>query len=134
MKWFNFILRLGLGGFFIYAGVEKIIDPAGFAKSIGNYKMLPLDGVNLLAITLPWIEVLGGGLLAIGVWRRGNALLIAGLLIVFIVAVGSAMHRGLNIECGCTGTVGGQKVGFTKIFENLGLLAVAGWLIWKEKE
>lgn len=134
MKWFNLLLRLSLGGFFIYAGVEKIINPANFAKSIANFRMLPHETVHLMAITLPWIEVLAGSLLVFRVWPRSNALAIAGMLVVFLIAIGSAMDRGLNIECGCTGTVKGSKVGWKKIGENTLMLATALWLMWKEKE
>lgn len=133
MKWFNLLLRLALGGLFVYAGAVKILDPAGFAKSISHFQILRHDLLNLLAITLPWIEVLAGGLLIGGVWRRPSALLIAGMLIVFILAIASAMHRGLNIDCGCFGTTAGPKVGWTKIAENLAMLAAAQWLLWKEK-
>ncbi|MCG3150079.1 MAG: hypothetical protein PCFJNLEI_03548 [Verrucomicrobiae bacterium] len=134
MKWLNLVLRWLLGGFFVYAGVAKIIDPAGFAKNIANYQMLPHDYVNLLAITLPWIEVVPGLLLMAGIWRRPSALAIAGMLVVFIIAIGSALSRGLNINCGCTGTVGGATIGLTKIAENIGWFAMAIWLIWKERD
>ena len=134
MKWFNLILRFALGGIFVFAGAEKIIDPATFAKSIGNYQLLPPDWVNLLAITLPWIETLAGGLLMTGVWRRANAVILAGLLVVFLVAISSAMHRGLNINCGCTNTLGGAKVGWQKLAEDTALLALAAWLVGKERD
>jgi uncharacterized membrane protein YphA (DoxX/SURF4 family) len=134
MTWLNLALRWALGGFFVYAGVMKIIDPAGFAKNISNYQMLPHDYINLLAITLPWIEAVAGGLLMAGIWRKPSALAIAGMLVVFIYAIGSALSRGLNINCGCTGTVGGAAIGMRKIIENIGWLAVAVWLMWKEKD
>ena len=134
MKRLNLILRLALGGIFVYAGVEKIIDPAGFAKSIGNYQILPHEWINLLAITLPWMETLAGGLLIVGLWRRANALVMAGMLVVFLFAISSAMHRGLNINCGCTNTRGGAKVGWTKLAEDASLLAMATWLIWKDRD
>jgi putative oxidoreductase len=134
VKLFNFLLRLGLGGFFIYAGVEKIIDPAGFAQSIGNYQMLRHDLVNLFAITLPWTEVIAGLLLITGPWKRASALAIAFMLVMFLVAIGSAMAHGLNINCGCTGTVGGAKVGFQKLAEDTAMFAVAVWLILRERD
>jgi putative oxidoreductase len=134
MKVINFLLRLGLGGFFIYAGVEKIIDPAGFSQNIGNYQMVRHDWLNLMAITLPWTEVVAGLLLITGPWKRASAVAIAFMLVVFLVAIASAMHRGLNINCGCTGTVGGTKVGFQKLAEDTAMLAVAVWLIFREKD
>ena len=44
---------------------------------------------------------------------------------VFIIAILISLARGLNIDCGCFGTVGGTKVGIQKILENIGLLLTA---------
>jgi uncharacterized membrane protein YphA (DoxX/SURF4 family) len=134
MKIFNFILRLVLGGYFVYAAVFKIVDPAGFAKNIGNYQILPHEANNLLAITLPWIELAAGGLLVVGIWKRANALLIAGMLVIFLIAISAAMHRGLNIDCGCTGTIEGAKIGFKKLAEDVAWFAAAVWLTWRERD
>ena len=134
MKIFHFILRLALGGIFIAAGVVKIINPAGFASDISNYRMLPHEWINLLAITLPWVEVIAGGLLIVGIWKRTNALLITLMLVVFLVAIGQAVARNLNIECGCFGTVGGRKVGLIAIAEDVAMLAAAFWLTCRESD
>ncbi len=134
MKHLNFILRLALGGIFVYAGAVKIINPAGFAADIANYRMLPHEWIHLLAITLPWIEVAAGLLLIAGVWKRASALLITLMLAVFIAAIAQAVARNLNIECGCFGTVGGRKVGLLAIAEDLAMLAVAWWLTLRETD
>jgi putative oxidoreductase len=134
MKILNFILRLALGGIFVYAGAGKIIDPAGFATDIGNYRLLPHDWIHLMAITLPWIEVVAGLLLILGVWKRASALLITLMLVAFIAAIGQAVARNLNIECGCFGTVGGRQVGLIAIAEDVAMLAAALWLTWREKD
>jgi uncharacterized membrane protein YphA (DoxX/SURF4 family) len=60
--------RIILGGIFIYAGVIKILDPAGFARDVSNYRMLPDLLVNPFAVVLPWIEVLAGLSLLLGIW------------------------------------------------------------------
>jgi uncharacterized membrane protein YphA (DoxX/SURF4 family) len=134
MKIVNFILRLALGGVFIFAGVVKIINPAGFASDIGNYRVLPHEWINLLAITLPWIEVVAGTLLITGPWKRASALLIAVLLVVFLVGIGQAVARGLNISCGCFGTVEGRKVGLVALAEDIAMLAASAWLVWREND
>lgn len=134
VKIFNLILRLILGGVFVFAGVVKIIDPAGFASNIGNYRMLPHEWINLLAITLPWIEVVVGGLLIVGLWKRTNAFLIALMLVVFIAAISQAVARDLNIDCGCFGTVEGRKVGIITIAEDFAMFAGALWLTLRERD
>ena len=118
-----------LGFVFIYAAVTKISDPNGFSQAIYNYKLLPLFLVNILAIILPWVELSAGFLLVFGVSVKENSAIISGLLIIFILAVLISFFRGLDIECGCFGTVDGSKVGLQKILENVGLLILGIILI-----
>lgn len=95
------LLRLGLAAVFIVAAVPKIAAPDQFALSIFSYQMLPDWGVNALAVFLPWLELLIGVCLACGLWSRASAVIMAGLMIVFMVALASAAARGLSISCGC---------------------------------
>jgi len=96
-----FGLRVGMAGVFIGAAVPKIIEPDLFASNIFNYQMLPAWGVNALAIGLPWLELVIGVFLLIGLWTRASALIISLLMVVFVIAFTSAKARGLNISCGC---------------------------------
>lgn len=96
-------LRFVLGGYFVYAALDKIAEPATFAKTVYLWQVLGPVPSNVLAVTLPWVELLAGGLLILGVWRREAALVIALLLIVFLAAAGSVVARGIDVEnCGCT--------------------------------
>jgi putative oxidoreductase len=132
-KWMLLGLRWILGGVFIVAAVSKIIQPAPFATAIANYRLLPHELIHLAAIMLPPIELVAGLLLLAGAWVRASALVVAALTGVFLVAIISALARGLNIECGCFGTVGGRKVGLTALVMDVALLAVAVWLMWRAK-
>lgn len=122
-------LRLILGFVFIYAGIEKTIDPGAFANSISNYKLIPELLINLISITLPWIELITGILLIFGVSVKENAMILSGLLALFIIMISISLMRGLSIECGCFGTVGGAQIGMYKIIENILLLAIGGHLV-----
>jgi len=98
----HLLLRLLLGGFFVYASLDKIWSPAAFAKIVYQWQVVGPVASNLVAVTLPWIELLAGLLLIAGVWRRESALVIALLLVFFIVAAGSVLARGIDVEnCGC---------------------------------
>jgi len=98
----HLLLRLLLGAFFVYASLDKIWDPAAFARIVYQWQVIGPVPSNLVAVTLPWIELVAGLLLIGGVWRRESALVIALLLAVFIVAAGSVMARGIDVEnCGC---------------------------------
>jgi uncharacterized membrane protein YphA (DoxX/SURF4 family) len=95
------ICRLTLAALFIYAAVGKIHDPRGFAQNVAAYRLLPIATVNMFAIVLPWVELLAGLALLHKPWVRDGAFLLALLNAVFITAAGSAMARGLDIQCGC---------------------------------
>ncbi len=120
------ILRLLLGGLFVYAGIGKIWDPADFAGKIDNYRMLPYLLVTLTAVVLPWVEVICGLLLIFGRRLCGASLVLIVLNVVFIIAIGSAMARGLDIDCGCFSASGkASHVGVQRLLEDVLFLAAA---------
>ena len=121
-KYLLFVLRVFLAFVFIYAAVLKIAEPSDFSQSIANYKLMPDNFINMAAIILPWIEISAGLLLLFGVAVKENSIIISGMLIVFIVAIGISLARGLNIDCGCFGTTNGNKLGLVKLLQNFGLL------------
>jgi uncharacterized membrane protein YphA (DoxX/SURF4 family) len=108
-KIFIFLIRLAVGGFFLYAAVGKIVNPNEFAAAIHNYRMMPPEIINLMAIIIPWIELVSGVCLIIGFKIKGANLIISTMLIVFIIALSSAYTRGLNISCGCFSTAAAVK-------------------------
>jgi len=120
------ILRFILGVVFIAASVNKIKEPVAFADSIDNYRMLPYVLVSLMAIILPWVELIVGLLLIVGRWLKTSSLIVIALNIVFIVAISSAMIRGLDIECGCFSVKGnGVQVGVLRLVEDFVFLTMA---------
>ena len=129
-KYFLLTIRIVLGLVFIFAAISKAAEPELFARSIANYKLLPIFLINIFAIILPWIELCAGLLLIFGVSVKENSTILSGLLLVFLIAIGISLMRGLDIECGCFGTVDGAKVGVQKILENIGLL-IAGLILIK---
>jgi uncharacterized membrane protein YphA (DoxX/SURF4 family) len=119
------ILRLALGAIFIYAAVGKIADPGRFAGDIAAYRLLPVFTVNILALVLPYVEVLTGLGLVIGVWVDAAGAIASTLLTIFLIAALSAMARGLNIECGCFTLSGAGKVGWDLIARDILMLTAA---------
>ncbi len=128
-KYLLLLFRVIVGFVFIYAGILKISDPAGFSDAINNYDLLPLSFVNFFAITLPWIEVVAGLFLLFGISVKENSFIISVMLVVFLLAIAISLGRGLNIECGCFGTSSGTKVGIIKLVENSILLIFSFVLI-----
>lgn len=99
-------LRLYLSGVFIYASLHKINFPAEFADNIAGYLIVPYWLVNPLAVFMPWLELVCGLFLLAGVRVRAASLLIAGMLIMFTLAVIVALVQDTPIGCGCFQSVG----------------------------
>ncbi len=96
-----FLLRVFLGIIFIYASIDKIIDPLKFSDAIDNYHITPVQMNNLAALVVPWIELVAGVFLILGIYVRGSSTIIILLLIWFIFILTQALVRGINVNCGC---------------------------------
>ena len=97
--------RLYLGGLFIYASLYKINYTAEFAETIASYQLVPYWGINLMALIMPWTELLCGLMLILGFRTRASAALIAAMLVAFCLAIIATLLRGIPIGCGCFTTV-----------------------------
>lgn len=134
--WLTARTQFVLAAFFVVAAVAKIADPPGFAHEIHNYRLVPAALVSAFALILPWLELLTGVALFLGLWRREAAGILALLLVVFIGALGINLTRGHAVDCGCFGT---SKVERTEaerlsdmklaILRDVGLLALAAQVV-----
>jgi uncharacterized membrane protein YphA (DoxX/SURF4 family) len=118
------VCRLIVGGVFIYASLDKLLNPAAFAEVIHNYRIVPIFLLHLSAHLLPVVEVVSGGALVLGIRRRGAALLTATMTVIFMVAITAALIRNLDISCGCFNTDGGHAVGLDLLWRDGILLAL----------
>ena len=113
--------RLVLGGIFVYAGISKLIFPnthlwpmfvlrfsvsvnlTSFAQQVESYKIISPEVSQMVAHTLPFVEIALGLLLLIG-WRlRIWATAITGIMLGFLAAVTRAYLLHMDINCGCFG-------------------------------
>ncbi len=129
------VARAILGYLFVQMGWEKIGDPVGFLKLVRMYEMLPDQPaifLNATAIILPWLEVVCGAALLLGVFVRGSSAVVAIMLAVFtpvifframnIVAVDNIPFMEVAFDCGCGG---GPVIIWKKLLSNSGLFALA---------
>jgi uncharacterized membrane protein YphA (DoxX/SURF4 family) len=119
------LARIVIGCILIAAALAKIGAAQQFALQIENYDFIPVGYENLIAITLPWVELLAGLTLVFGVWARAGAWLAVALMVAFTGGVIQALARGLNVECGCFGTADATRIGVRKLTENLVITAIA---------
>ncbi len=117
----NFLMRIILGVVFLYASIGKVYEPNLFLKEISNYKVFPEILAQIIAITIPWYELILALFLIFGIRLRTSSLLVFILLFSFTVLVISAWVRGLNINCGCFSHYI-EYVGLRKVVENVILM------------
>jgi putative oxidoreductase len=135
--WLTVRVQIALGVFFVAAALPKLVDPPSFAHMIYNYRLVPGAFVNLMALVMPWLELLAGLALILGIWTRASAGLVAGLLLVFIVAISLNLARGNAIDCGCFDVSAADKTAEERladmrldILRDLGMLLMTAQILW----
>lgn len=123
VSWMALVCRVALGVVFLYAGLPKLMAPQAFLIAVRGYMMLPDPVIPLFTIALPAVEVVVGAALVAGVWPRAAALVTAGMVVMFLVAIAQAMVRGIDIECGCFAH-GDARVGWGLVFRDILMLAM----------
>lgn len=124
------VSRWAVAGVFAYAGFQKSVDPLAFADSIASFAILPARLVNPVALFLPPFEILLALAVATGIRRRPAIVGLIVLLAVFMGALGSALARGIAIDCGCFGSAEPSfSAAWRTLLRDLPLLGAALWLV-----
>ncbi len=134
MKSVAIAARVILGAWFVYSGGQLIFGSGldRFTYDISNYKIVPAPLDAIIAYTIPWLELIAGLCLMLGILRRGALLAIAGLVATFSLAIEWAWIHKLDITCGCHG--GDAPIQYwAKAAEFAGYFLVLGWLWWMER-
>jgi uncharacterized membrane protein YphA (DoxX/SURF4 family) len=120
------IFRWAVGVIFIYASMDKLLNPSAFAVAVSHYRILPGDLINLVAIALPWLELVCGILLIIGLFPRAGALLLSVLLLIFFSALSISVYRGIDISCGCFSvSTATDRIGISTLLRDLSILPMS---------
>jgi putative oxidoreductase len=135
--WLQVRVQIALGLFFVAAALPKLVDPPSFAHMIYNYRLVPGTLVNLMALVMPWFELLAGLALILGIWTRASTGLVGALLLVFIAAISLNLARGNAIDCGCfdvsqaNKTIDERLAGMRlDILRDLGMLLMVAQILW----
>ena len=131
----NLFVRLFVGIVFIYASIDKIADPGQFARIVYNYHMIPGTLINIFALILPWVELLCGIALILGIYKDGSVLLLNLLVLAFLIGITVNLFRGVNLECGCfTVSSKATESSLELLFRDLGLLVLTLYLFFSKSK
>jgi putative oxidoreductase len=135
--WLTVRVQIALGLFFVAAALPKIIDPPSFAHMVYNYRLVPGAFVNVMALAMPWLELLAGLALILGIWARTSAALVGALLLVFVAAISLNLARGNAIDCGCFDVSAANKTVPERladmrlvVLRDAGMLAMVTQILW----
>jgi uncharacterized membrane protein YphA (DoxX/SURF4 family) len=126
------VARLVLGAVLLYAGAVKIGSPLTAERAVQAYEVLPMGMAGVIGLALPFVEVVLGLLLVLGLFTRPVAVVSTLLMLAFVIGIAQAWARGLTIDCGCFG--GGGQIGADEtrypqeIARDLVLAATGAWL------
>ena len=139
--WLTVRVQIALGAIFVAAALPKISDPPSFAHMIYNYRILPAGLINITALTMPWVEIVAGLALILGIWVKPARWLIAAMLIVFILAISFNLLRDNAIDCGCfdvsaAGLTHEERIRdmWMVILRDIGMLLMVAQLAWAERK
>ena len=130
-------IRWIVGITFLIAAWPKLVAPEDFAWSIAMYQMLPTRYVHLLAIILPVVELVASIAFMAGFRVRGAAVVMCGMLVMFIMALSFAFINEIEMtSCGCFTPAGAralsehkQTVGTSLLWRDLWMLLGCGY-VW----
>ena len=135
--WLTVRVQIALGLFFAVAALPKLVDPPSFAHMIYNYRLVPGAFLNLMALVMPWLELLAGLALILGIWTRASAGLVGALLLVFIAVISLNLARGNAIDCGCFNVAAANRTVDERladmrldVLRDLGMLLMVAQILW----
>ena len=97
------LIRLIIGGIFIFAGLGKLNDLQSFELAIRNFSIVNDPWVAILTMVLPPFELIIGLFIVLRVLYIGSLILVTVNLLIFILALTSLLIRDINVDCGCLG-------------------------------
>jgi putative oxidoreductase len=139
--WLTLRVQIALGVIFVAAALTKIVDPPSFAHMIYNYRIVPAALVNISALLLPWVELMAGLGLVLGIWKSTSRTIIGALLVVFITAIALNLTRGNAIDCGCFDVSAAGKTVQERLADmrlviarDVGMLLMVAQLWWADRQ
>jgi len=128
---FALVVRIVLGCMFLYSSLPKIRQPYDFLSSVYEYELVGPKLGLLIAMVLPWAELMVGVCLLGGIFVGGALLASVVMGAMFTFVAGSAMYRGLEISCGCFSASSLEQIGYSTLIRAcmIALISVAAYVV-----
>lgn len=137
-KWLVLGLRILFGLLILWAAKDKLNKPIDFSQMVTNYRIpffLTPEVSRWIGIWLPYVEIMVGAFLILGIWLDAAVIINSILMVIFTALVTQAYFRGLDISCGCFAVdEAAPSIGIGKVIENLVLTGgsiLLAWMIFK---
>ena len=127
----TFTVRVLIGALFVTAGSFKIGHFNELAAAISGFRILPSAVVGPLAVALPFFELGLGVYLIAGLFTRGAAIVASAQLVVYSIAVASAVLRHIPANCGCFGPQDNATADWPHVVTDLVLAAICALVAWR---
>lgn len=121
-------LRLLLGALLVATGALKVGHAAELASAIAGFRLLAPDVTAVLALVLPYLEILIGGYLIVGLFTRTTAIVAAAQFVLYAGAIASAVVRHIPANCGCFGPHDTATAEWPHVAFDLALALVAAFI------
>jgi uncharacterized membrane protein YphA (DoxX/SURF4 family) len=137
--WFGLLVRLVVGGVWVWAGWLKVGDTPASVSAVRAYQLLPYDLAETVGRVLPMLEVVVGAALVLGLVTRVSGAASALMQVAFIVGISSVWARGIAINCGCFGDGGATSWADARatypweIARDVGLCLLSLLLVWRPR-
>lgn len=108
----------------LIGAAQKLRDWQAFRSALDAYRLLPGALVMPVAAALPALELIAAGALLVPAYRGAGAVLALALLAAVTGAVAINLARGrTDIDCGCGGAEGRQRLSWGLVARNAALMA-----------
>jgi uncharacterized membrane protein YphA (DoxX/SURF4 family) len=127
--WIAFVASILLALVFITAGVGKLMGHSAFLLQLSTY-IISQNTATLVASWLPWVELVLGLCLLVGIFPQVAAGITTLLVAAFIMHNGWMIGQGLGHEpCGCLGIMdrifSGELSTVGSLYVDIGLVVLA---------
>ena len=118
------LIRLTLGGVFLFAGASKILHIEQFIKSVQSMGVLPENVAFVFGFMLPFVEILFGALYIIGFFTPITSFVLSMLLVSFLVTLKNDAeipftYNWVFLACTiCTMFAGAGLISFDALLDN----------------